>query len=106
MVKSIALASGQSGAVAKPHWAIRAHSNAEAVQRITQTSELSHEDMQIVMALNEAADDMAYIHSCFDHITEEILIDCLIYELKAASLRHKYYLGMCKENGIIRGGIK
>jgi len=86
----------------KAHWAISSPIMLAADSILkAQPNELSREDLEIVAALNDATEDMAFIHSCFDHITEEILVDCLIYELKAASLRHKYYLDLCKEKGII-----
>ena len=88
--------------VAPSHWTVRAFSNkADAIEAHPKSKELSMEDVQIVAALNEAAYDMAHIHSCFDHITEEILIDCLIYELKAVTLRHKFFLDLCKEKNIV-----
>ena len=100
MAKTIAYPVG--AAPEKAHWTVRAFPAAVSAMKIeAKPNELSMEDMEIVAALNEAADDMAFIHSCFDHITEEILIDCLIYELKAVSLRHKYFLDLCKEKGIV-----
>jgi len=88
----------------RPHWTVKSFvSKDETGKAIAKSPELSIEDIEIVAALNDAAGDMAYIHSCFDHITEEVLIDCLIYELKAVSLRHKYFLDLCKEKGIVSG---
>jgi len=105
MAKSIAYPLSPP-APAKPHWTARVGANmleigTEKVR--TKTQELSPEDIDIMAGLHEAAEDMALIHSCFDHVTEEILVDCLIYELKAASLRHKYFLDLCKEKGIVSG---
>ena len=102
MAKSIAYPISPEASLPKPHWAVNAlPDRAETFEINAKHRELSAEDMEIVAALNEAASDMAFIHSCFDHITEELLIDCLIYELKAASLRHKYFLSLCKEKGIV-----
>ena len=87
---------------AKAHWTVRTFPEVITQSNIkVKPEELSREDLEIVAALNEATEDMAFIHSCFDHITEETLVDCLIYELKAVSLRHKYFLDLCKEKGII-----
>ena len=61
---------------------------------------LTVEDMEIVAALEATQSDMDFIHNCFDEVTDTILIDSLIYELKALQLRHQYYLGLCKEKGI------
>ena len=104
MAKSLAYPISPSAAPAKIHWTTRVPEGGVATARVeVRSKDLSYEDMEIVKALNEAADDMAFLHSCFDHVTEEILVDCLIYELKAASLRHKYFLELCKEKEIVRG---
>jgi len=89
---------------AKPHWTARVSTGVlelGAEKTKTRPRELSHEDAEIIAALNEASQDMAVIHSCFDHVTDEVLVDCLIYELKAASLRHKYFLDLCKSKEIV-----
>ncbi|MCL2841090.1 MAG: YaaL family protein [Defluviitaleaceae bacterium] len=64
---------------------------------------LSREDMEIVAALEAVKSDMDFLHNCFDHTTDAILVDSLIYELKAANLKYKYYLNLCKEKGIVGG---
>jgi len=104
MAKSIAYPASPEMAPSRPHWTARINTDrleigADKVQ--ASARELSPDDVAIVAALNEAAEDMAVIHSCFDHVTEEILVDCLIYELKAVSLRHKFFLDLCKEKDII-----
>jgi len=105
MAKSVAYPIGIDGAIPRPHWTVKAYLDKDAVGKVkVKSQKLSFEDMEIVAALEDAATEMAYIHSCFDHITEELLIDCLIYELKAVSLRHTYFLELCKEKGIVSGG--
>ena len=104
MAKTIAYPIPQEAV--RTHWTARVHTGKTEIgaKKIkAKDRELSPEDVQIVEALNEAVSDMALIHSCFDHVTEEILVDCLIYELKAASLRHKYFLDLCKQKEIVRG---
>ena len=104
MAKSVAYQLTHDAALTRQHWTLKAFFNKEEVARpAVKSKELTAEDMHIVTALNEAASDMAYIHSCFDHITEDVLIDCLIYELKAVSLRHKFLLDLCKAKGIVGG---
>ena len=104
MAKTAAVPISPQNPISKTHWTLRAYVDKdEAGKAKAKSQKLSIEDMQIVAALEDAANDMAFIHSCFDHITEELLIDCLIYELKAVSLRHKYFLELCKERGIISG---
>ena len=66
---------------------------------------LSAEDIQIVAALEAVRSDMDFLHNCFDQITEPILVDSLIYELKAANLKYQYYINQCKQKGIVCGDI-
>ena len=66
---------------------------------------LTQEDIEIVAALEAVRSDMEFLHNCFDHTTEAILIDSLIYELKALNLKYQYYIGLCKEKGIVCTGI-
>jgi len=62
---------------------------------------LSREDIEMVAALEAVRSDMEFLHNCFDQITEPILVDSLIYEIKAANLKYQYYIGQCKQKGII-----
>jgi len=104
MAKSVAYPLSPDAALQKNHWTVRAvPATVENFKELAKSEKLSIGDLEIVAALNEASSDMAYIHSCFDYITDELLIDCLIYELKAVSLRHKYFLNLCKEKGIVCG---
>ncbi|MCL2048580.1 MAG: YaaL family protein [Defluviitaleaceae bacterium] len=66
---------------------------------------LSREDVEIIMALEAVKSDMEFLHNCFDHTTDAILVDSLVYELKAANLKYQYYLNMCKKKGIVHGSI-
>jgi len=68
------------------------------------TKRLTREDMEIVAALEAVRSDMEFLHNCFDHTTDAILVDSLVYELKAANLKYQYYLNLCKERGIVHGG--
>jgi hypothetical protein len=69
------------------------------------SKKLTREDMEIVAALEAVKADMEFLHNCFDHTTDEILVDSLVYELKAANLKYQYYLNQCKEKGIVHGAI-
>ncbi|MCL2456047.1 MAG: YaaL family protein [Defluviitaleaceae bacterium] len=66
---------------------------------------LSREDLEIIMALEAVKSDMEFLHNCFDHTTDAILVDSLVYELKAANLKYQYYINLCKNKGIVHGGI-
>ncbi|MCL1844559.1 MAG: YaaL family protein [Defluviitaleaceae bacterium] len=65
---------------------------------------LSREDMEIVEALEAVKSDMDFLHNCFDHTTDAVLVDSLVYELKACNLKFQYYLNLCKEKGIVHSG--
>jgi hypothetical protein len=67
---------------------------------------LSSEDMEIVEALEAVKSDMDFLHNCFDHTTDAVLVDSLVYEIKAANLKFQYYLNLCKEKGIVHSGVK
>lgn len=66
---------------------------------------LSREDLEIVEALESVKADMDFLHNCFDHTTDAILVDSLVYELKAANLKYQYYLNLCKEKGIVHSAM-
>jgi hypothetical protein len=66
---------------------------------------LTREDMEIVAALEAVKSDMEFLHNCFDHTTDAILVDSLVYELKAANLKYQYYLNLCKTKGIVHGSM-
>ena len=104
MAKTAAYSISPEMALPNTHWTTRVYSPKKN-KTCAKAQALSWEDMEIIAALNEAASDMAYIHSCMDHVTEEILIDCLIYELKAVSLRHTYFSELCKQKGIVNAGL-
>ena len=70
------------------------------------SKKLSREDLEIVAALEAIKGDMEFLHNCFDHTTDAILVDSLVYELKAANLKYQYYLNLCKEKGIVHGAIR
>jgi hypothetical protein len=66
---------------------------------------LSPEDMSIVNALFELKDSMDLLHSNLDSVTDSVLIDSYVYELKAAHMKYQYYLTLCKERGIVSAGF-
>ena len=70
------------------------------------SKKLSREDFEVVAALEAIKSDMEFLHNCFDHVTDAILVDSLVYELKAANLKYQYYLNLCKERGIVGADCK
>ena len=89
----------------QPVEAVRAQVASKPKKKTRKPKRLSPEDIQIVAALEAVRSDMDFLHNCFDQITEPILVDSLIYELKAANLKYQYYINQCKQKGIICGEI-
>ncbi|MCL2187856.1 MAG: YaaL family protein [Defluviitaleaceae bacterium] len=64
---------------------------------------LSIEDLELVHALESVKSELSNLHTRLDNTTDETLTDALIYELKAAGLKHTYYLNKMKERDIVFG---
>jgi len=83
----------------------KTHKKAVKSKSTAKSKKLTGEDIEIVAALEAVKSDMEFLHNCFDQTTDAILVDSLIYELKAANLKYKYYLNLCKEKGIVHGAL-
>lgn len=59
------------------------------------------EDMEILETLEVLREDLAYVHTCLDQITDPLLIDSYIYEVQAINKRYAYYLNLCRERGLM-----
>ncbi len=42
-------------------------------------------------------------HNRYDNTDDELLVESIIYEIKAANMKFQYYLGLCKDRGIVCG---
>ena len=73
----------------------------QPVQPIKKSRALSQEDVEIVAALHKIKNELDYLHNSYNQATEPLLIDSIIYEMKAAHMKYMYYLHLCKEKGII-----
>lgn len=60
----------------------------------------SAEDMEVVVMLEKLSKDIELIESNLNNVTDPVLIESFIYELKALHIRHGYYLQLCKNRGI------
>ena len=60
----------------------------------------SVENTSILDDLERTRLDLEMAYSGFDNVTDPDLIDCYIYELKAAQKRYKYLLEQASKNGI------
>jgi hypothetical protein len=70
-------------------------------KRINNIRELSAEDEQIIMELNRVKGDLENLHNRFDHTVEPLMLESIMYELKAANLKFMYLLNLCKDKGIV-----
>ena len=64
---------------------------------------MPQEDRDILDTIRLLKEDLDYVHQNLDCVTDPALIDSYIYELKAVQMKYQYYLGICKERGIVAG---
>lgn len=64
-------------------------------------SQIVAEDMDILENLETLRHDLAYCHECLDQITNEALIDSYIFQIHSLNKRYAYYLGLCRERGLM-----
>jgi hypothetical protein len=67
----------------------------------TKPRALSVEDEQILEAVNTIRRELEQLHNRYDNISDAILVESLIYEIKAAHMKYQYYLNLCKDKGIV-----
>ena len=60
----------------------------------------SRSKQQLLSQIKESKRCLELAYSNFDNMTEPDLIDCSIYELKAAQARYEYLLSCAKEYNI------
>jgi len=74
-------------------------------QATKKARELTREDTEIVMMLETLKQEMDALHNNYNQTTDPLLVDSLSYAIKSAHMKYMYYLQLCKDKGIIRGGI-
>ena len=62
---------------------------------------LSKEDINILDNLKILKLDLDYLYDNLNFVTDPVLIDSFIYEIKAKNMRYKFYLDLCKKRRII-----
>jgi hypothetical protein len=72
----------------------------------TNTRGLSTEEEQIVEALKTVKGDLDVLHNRYDQTIDPLMMESLIYEIKAANLKFMYYLNLCKAQGIVCRTVK
>ncbi len=65
----------------------------------------SEDNEQIKNMLENIKRELEFVHSSFDYITDDALIDSYIYEIKALNMKYQYYIKLCKEKGLIAEGF-
>lgn len=63
------------------------------------------DDEQIINMLCDVKRELDYVHSSFDYITDDVLIDSYIYEIQALNMKYEYYIKLCRERGLIADGF-
>lgn len=63
------------------------------IKKISEENQLLEETNHARIALQEA-------HAKFDYISDEMLIESYIYDIKAKEKRYEYFLRLCREKGI------
>jgi hypothetical protein len=61
----------------------------------------TQEDEEIIEAVNVIRRELDFLHNRYDNTSDAILIESLIYEIKAAHMKYQYYLNLCKDKGIV-----
>jgi len=64
---------------------------------------LTEEDLFIVSEITTLKQDLDCLHNRFDQAIDPVLIDSIIFEIQAVQMKYMYYLGLCKEKGIVYG---
>lgn len=59
-----------------------------------------NEKAQIIEDIKGLSKELAYAYERFDLISEEVLIDSQIYEIKAIQLKYQYLIQKAKDLGI------
>jgi hypothetical protein len=64
---------------------------------------LTPQDIELVKGLEAVREELDGLHARFEHTTDEVLMDALIYERKAAELKYKYFHNQLKVKGTVCG---
>ena len=61
---------------------------------------LTTEEMEILTNLDRLKKDLDFLYSNFDYVTDPVLIDGYIYEIKSVQMKYQFYLNLCREQGL------
>lgn len=60
---------------------------------------------ELLKAADSVRDELNRVHCRLNYTTEPLLIDSIIYEIKALQKRYEYYIKLCKEKGFAAEGF-
>lgn len=63
------------------------------------------EKAEIIKAVDSLKEELNQVHCRLNYTTEPLLIDSIIYEMKALQKRYEYYIRLCKEKGFAAEGF-
>ncbi len=66
----------------------------------SQEVQIDEDAIRIKNMLENVKNELEFVHNEFDYITDDILIDSFIYEIKALNMKYQYYLKLCKQKGL------
>ena len=69
-------------------------------QRRKTQRQISPDDREVLAALDQLKLDLEYVHRNLDTVTNPVLIDSYIYEIKSLHMKYQFYLRLCKEKGL------
>jgi len=62
---------------------------------------LTQDDILILATLEKIQNDLENARRSLDEVTDPDLIDSFVYEINALNMRHKVYLQICKDRGLV-----
>lgn len=67
-------------------------------KKYTRKSRFTNEEAQILNNLEMLKEELDFLYTSLDHVTDQALIDGYIYQIKAVHVRYNFYLNLCKEH--------
>ena len=75
------------------------------LEKFTRMEKAPNEKKEIISMMTKINNDLECLHKSFDFVTDEMIIDSLIYEIMSLQKRYGYYLKLCKEKGFLADGF-
>lgn len=75
-------------------------------KKLKRKNTISEEGKEILIAIEKIKKELEYNKQCFDLATDEVLIDCYIYEIIALNKKYQYFLQLAKNSGLIAEGFE